>query len=267
MRSRGTLDILSKHPTTGKFQFQPEIHIDQKDWMPALSLRNQRSALVSLPEDENYFPATIWFKWFLLTEAQPLALDRQMLLKPSSTRQRNGFMADGSNLPWLIAKLEGTPAYQDWIDHLQTALPDLVNVRTVEREEDRSRYLKLKYSNGLEIPSWMTSDGTLRLLALTLPAFIDDFKGILLIEEPENGIHPRAIETIFQALSGVTNAQVLVATHSPIILNIAEPKQILCFAKNEDGATDIIRGDEHPALVDWQHEVSLGTLFAGGALG
>jgi predicted ATPase len=105
------------------------------------------------------------------------------------------------------------------------------------------------------------------MLALTLPAYLPDLQGIYLIEEPENGIHPRAIETMFQSLSSVYGAQVLLATHSPIILNIVDPEQVLCFAKTPEGATDIVRGSEHPALADWKKEANLGVLFAAGVLG
>ncbi len=113
----------------------------------------------------------------------------------------------------------------------------------------------------------MASDGTLRLLALTLPAYLQDFRGIYLIEEPENGIHPRAVETMHQSLSSVYDAQILMATHSPVILSVVEPKNVLCFAKTAEGATDIVAGNEHPKLRDWRGEENLGVLFAGGVLG
>jgi predicted ATPase len=113
----------------------------------------------------------------------------------------------------------------------------------------------------------VASDGTLRLLALTLPAYLPDFKGIYLVEEPENGIHPSAVETMFQSLSSVYDAQMLMATHSPVILSIAEPDQVLCFAKTAEGATDIVLGNEHPKLREWRGETDLGTLLASGVLG
>ena len=102
---------------------------------------------------------------------------------------------------------------------------------------------------------------------MTLPAYLPDFQGIYLIEEPENGIHPKAVETVFQSLSSVYDAQILLASHSPVILSIAEPEQVLCFAKTEAGATDIVLGSEHPQLRDWKGETNLGTLFAAGVLG
>lgn len=73
----------------------------------------------------------------------------------------------------------------------------------------------MHYRNGLQAPSWLVSDGTLRFLALTLLAYLPDPAGPYLIEEPENGIHPRNVETVFESLSSVYDAQVLLATHSP----------------------------------------------------
>ncbi|MBC7552848.1 MAG: ATP-binding protein, partial [Taibaiella sp.] len=157
--------------------------------------------------------------------------------------------------------------FESWIKHLRTALPDIETIETVEREDDRHRYLRIKYNNGINVPSWLISDGTLRLLALTLPAYLPDFSGVYLVEEPEIGIHPKAIEAVYQSLSSVYNAQILLATHSTVILSLVKPEQILCFAKTERGVTDIVKGSEHPSLQSWKGEVNLGNLFAGGVLG
>lgn len=188
---------------------------------------------------------------------------------PSPPGSPRVFQPDGSNLPWVIHELEKShrPRLQEWIAHLRTALPDLRDVYTVERPEDRHRYLVLKYTTGLEAPSWVVSDGTLRLMALTLLAYLPNLEGIYLIEEPENGIHPRAVETVLQSLSSIYNAQVLLATHSPVILSLARPEDVLCFARTDEGATDIVLGTEHPRLREWRYETDLGTLFASGVLG
>jgi predicted ATPase len=156
---------------------------------------------------------------------------------------------------------------KDWVCHVREALPDVVRIESREREEDRHRYLVLHLSSGLAIPSWLVSDGTLRLLALTALAYLPEVTGTYLIEEPENGIHPRAVETVYQSLSSVYGAQVLLATHSPVILGMAEPGKILCFARDASGATDIVAGNEHPHLDRWLRTLDLGTLFASGVLG
>lgn len=234
-----------------------------------LKFGSHKSALGNLPEDESLFPVTTWLKSYLTQGVQSFTLNSQLLRKASPPGQTRGFKPDGSNLPWVIHRLQQSAPDRvtDWIAHLQTALPDLEGIRTVEREDDRHRYLMLRYRGGLEVPSWSVSDGTLRLLALTLPAYLTDFEGVYLIEEPENGIHPRAIETMYQSLSSVYGAQILMATHSPIILGMAEVESVLCFTKNAEGATEIVRGDQHPRLREWHRETDLGVLFASGVLG
>lgn len=240
-----------------------------KGWFPSIKLGPKKSALGNLPEDEGKFPVSTWLKAFLSQGVQPLVLNSLLIRKASPPGQGRGFRTDGSNLPWVVGDLQrrDPERIKDWIQHVQTALPDLVGLRIGEREDDKHRYLILQYTGGLEVPSWMASDGTLRLLALTLPAYLPDLNGVFLIEEPENGIHPRAVETVFQSLSSTYGAQVLLATHSPVILSIVEPSQVLCFAKAADGASDVVAGNEHPALKDWRRETNLGVLFAGGVLG
>ena len=219
-------------------------------WAPAFKLGPRKSTLGNLPEDESNFPASTWFKQLLSDGVERIALNSLHIRRASPPGQGSGFKPDGSNLPWVLADLqERSPErLHDWLEHVRTAIPDLQSVRTVVRDDDRHRYLMLVYTGGLEIPSWMASDGTLRLLALTLPAYLDKLKGIYLIEEPENGIHPRAVETMYQSLNSVYDAQILLATHSPVILSVAEPKDVLCFAKNDEGAADIVIGSEHPPL-------------------
>lgn len=257
--------VLNKVPESGNDYFRSET----SDWNNLFRLGPRRSALANLPEDEEKFPVSIWFRRFLLEGVQRLALNSEALRRPSPPGSPRRFQPDGSNLPWVVQDLghRAPDRLQQWVAHVRTALPDLKSIRTVERPEDRHRYLVLDYDTGLEAPSWLVSDGTLRLLALTILAYIPNLEGIYLIEEPENGIHPRAVETVFQSLSSVYGAQVLLATHSPVILGLAQPDQVLCFARTEAGATDVVRGSNHPRLRQWRGEVDLGTLFASGVLG
>jgi predicted ATPase len=253
----------------GNDNYSPE---PAKGYSPSFKQTAKKSALGNLPADVDSFPASTWLKEFLTQGIQQFVLNSQLIRKASPPGQIRSLKPDGSNIPWVVEHITQTAPdmLNEWIRHLQTALPDLRAIRTVERADDKHRYLMLKYSSGLEVPSWLASDGTLRLLALTLPAYLADFRGAYLIEEPENGIHPKAVETVFQSLSSVYDAQVLLATHSPVLLSLIKPRnagQVLCFAKTEDGATDIVSGDKHPGLSAWQGAPNLSVLFAGGVLG
>ena len=91
----------------------------------------------------------------------------------------------GRICPGSVARLrrEEPDRYRGWIKHLRTALPDLADIATFERPEDKHCYMIYEYAGGLKVPSWLVSDGTLRLTALTLPAYLVDLQGIYLIEE------------------------------------------------------------------------------------
>ena len=238
-------------------------------WRAPFSFGHNRLALANLPEDEARFPVAVWFRRLLTRGIQRLELSSEALRRPARPGTSTEFLPDGSNLPWVVERFRsGQPdAFIRWLAHVQTALPDLSDIDTVEREEDRHRYLRLSYRTSLQAPSWTVSDGTLRLLALTLVPYLDIPDRIFLIEEPENGIHPQAVETVFQALSNTGDCQILCATHSPVFLSLAVPKQILCFARTDDGATDIVSGDQHPRLAQWKRDTDLGTIFAAGLLG
>ena len=206
-------------------------------WAPSFKLGPRKSTLANLPEDEENFPVSSWFKQLLCNGVEQIILNSLLIRKASQPGQGRGFRPDGSNLPWVVESLEkANPAkLKEWLAHVRTALPDLESIRTVERADDRHRYLVLVYRGGLEVPSWMASDGTLRLLALTLPAYLEDFRGIYLIEEPENGIHPRAIQTMHQSLSSVYDAQILLATHSPVILSVVAAQGRALFCQDNGG--------------------------------
>jgi predicted ATPase len=242
---------------------------ERSEWKNQFRLGPARSALANLPEDETRFPVATWVKRVLMEGMRRVVLRAEAMRNPSPPGSPPTFLPDGSNLPWVVERLrrEDEKRFDQWVDHVRTAVPDLGTVKTVEREEDRHRYLVVEYESGLQAPSWLVSDGTLRLLALTLLAYLPQPDALYLIEEPENGVHPRAVETVYTSLSSVYDAQVLCASHSPVILGLASPDDLLVFAKDKTGATDVVRGSEHPRLRDWQGDLDLGVLFAAGVLG
>jgi predicted ATPase len=237
--------------------------------MLSIRLSPKRSSLANLPEDETIFPVSSWLRTILCEGVQRIVLNSMAMRQSSPPGKGARFRPDGSNLPWVVHALqyEHVALYRKWLRHVQTALPDLARVRSVETPDTRHRHLRLVYRDGLVVPSWLASDGTLRLLALTIPAYLPDFTGVCLIEEPENGIHPLAMETVFNSLRSVYSGQVLLATHSPAIVGQTRTRDILCFRKDATGATDIVAGDEHPRLKAWQGSLRMDDLYASGVLG
>lgn len=240
---------------------------EKTDWKSIFQLGSKKLALSQLPEDRSRFPVALWAKSVLGVGVQRLELNGRAMRRPTSPLLSGGFLPDGSNLPIVVRRLrsEDPPRFREWVSHVALALPDISDVRVVEREEDKHAYLKVVYKGGLELPAWRVSDGTLRLLGLTLLAFVDEPDAVYLIEEPENGIHPRALEVVYQALANCYESQVLVATHSPVFLSVVPPEKFLVLAK-AGGRTSITAGRDHPLLRDWRRQADLGTLFASGVL-
>ena len=267
---RGLRTILSKS-SQAKDNFNVETSSKSgKGWATSIAFGHRRSALGNLPESPTSFPVATYVKRILGSSIKLLFLDSLRMREASPpARHEAGIARDGSNLPWVIKKLERehSESYREWLSHVQTTLSELEYVGVVEREDDRHAYLRLRYKSGVEVPSWMASDGTLRLLALTVPAYLPGSDEIYILEEPENGIHPLAVDCVFQSLSSVYESQVLLATHSPVVLRMAALEEALCFAKDSEGATDIVPGDLHPRLKDWRGSPNMDVLFTSGVIG
>jgi hypothetical protein len=241
-----------------------------------------RLALSLVPPDLEAFPTANAIKDFLIKGVRYVQLNSRAMRMPCPAIRGSDYELDGSNIARVVGRLmrdagggvadergvrwtDGDNPITRWVEHLRYALPDLAAVGWSRRLADNAEYIVLRYENGLEAPSWLLSDGTLRMLGLTLPAFLPPEPAIYLVEEPENGVHPKALDIILGSLSSIPDAQVMVATHSPLVVQRAGRDALLCFSRDEDGAK-IIPGSQHPALTDWDETPDLATIFAAGVL-
>jgi len=238
--------------------------------IPPLRVPPETLALGTVPADPTLFPAALWFAGLLREGVVFFDPDWATLRRSAPPGGPSRLEESGQNIPWLARDLQinDPERFDSWVDHVRTALPQVVSIRAVEREEDHYAYFSVEYSGGYRVTSSSLSDGTLRILALTLLPYLHEkaLPKLLVTEEPENGIHPRAIETVVHSLSGIYDSQVWVSTHSPIVLANTELSDILAARLNPDGSVVVIPGDQHPRLVEWQGGIDLGSLFAAGVL-
>jgi predicted ATPase len=234
----------------------------------SIRLDPEMLALDNVPADLEQFPATTWFREMLTRGMMHYAIDGSALRRACPPgRPMSSLMPNGANLPWLVMALkrDRPDFFEAWVSHVQTALPNVVNIDAVEREEDHHAYLRVEYEGGYTVTSSGLSDGTLHVLALTILPYLGRVPQLICIEEPENGIHPRAIETVLQSLSSVYDSQVLVTTHSPVVLAHTELAAVMLM-QQQDGAAIAVRGSDHPRLQDWRGSIDLGSLLAAGVL-
>ena len=112
------------------------------------------------------------------------------------------------------------------------------------------------------------SDGTLRFIALATlllqPASLQP--SVILLDEPELGLHPYAI-TVFCSLvkQCSVDKQIVLATQSPLIVDQFEPEDVL-VADRVAGRTEI-RRLEQDRLGEWLQDYSLGELWQKNEFG
>jgi predicted ATPase len=112
------------------------------------------------------------------------------------------------------------------------------------------------------------SDGTLRFICLAtlLMQPLKLLPDTILIDEPELGLHPYAINVLADMLKQVSeHKQIIVSTQSVELLNAFDPNDVV-VAEREAGATSLRRLDSND-LAEWLQDYSLGELWKRNILG
>jgi predicted ATPase len=78
------------------------------------------------------------------------------------------------------------------------------------------------------------SDGSLMILSL-ITEILTTKSPLILIEEPENSLHPKALTELIHFLQARTDKQFLLTTHSPALLNLVKPEQVIVARLDEKG--------------------------------
>lgn len=110
------------------------------------------------------------------------------------------------------------------------------------------------------------SDGTLRFIALTTLLLQPNPPQTIVIDEPELGLHPAAIEKLAALVRVASHkAQVIIATQSSSFVSCFEPKDIVVVERKE-GSTAFVRPDKE-RLTSWLEDYSLGELWEKNLIG
>jgi predicted ATPase len=112
------------------------------------------------------------------------------------------------------------------------------------------------------------SDGTLRFIALaTLFLQPEQYRpSVILVDEPELGLHPYAIEMLAALVRQASaTTQVVLSTQSSLLLDHFQPEDVL-VADRVDGGTQLTRL-ESPDLAKWLEDYSLGQLWEKNEIG
>lgn len=264
-RRRGSMTVFSKH-ATGNDSFNVESRAaGSKAWSVRIALGPRRSTLANLPDTPDSFPVATYIRDLLASHVKSMAFQGTELGRPSAPgASADPLASDGSNLPWVVHRFREQDAegYRAWIANLRNALPRFENLVVSIRESDRHACLAFREAAGIELPSFVVSTGALRLAALTLMPHLPATRGVRLIPYPESGLDAASLKAAYQALSGASHAQVLVATSSRTLVGCATPQEILSCSRDAEGMATVIAGTTHPEFENWQGPGDNVRLFA-----
>jgi predicted ATPase len=178
--------------------------------------------------------------------------------------------SDGENLAAILYKIykQNRKAYQTICDVIRSVAPyfDDFILRPNPLNMDTIRLEWREHDSDYPFIARDLSDGTLRFMALTTLLLQPEPPAIIVIDEPELGLHPFAIEKLAGLLQiASSRAQLIVATQSPQLIAALEPEDII-VADRKDGETTMQRLDA-ANLKDWLEEYTLGELWQKNILG
>ena len=183
-----------------------------------------------------------------------------------------GMRSDGSNAASVVREIQRASP-DDWErirELLETIVPGTVGVRpkkhgnklTLEFSQDWER------SDLVKFEAFNMSDGTLRVLGLLAAIFQRSTPTLLVVEEPEETMHPGALGAILDALRHASRfMQVVVTTHSPDVLDVGwiEDRH-LRIVSWEKGGTRISRVSDAVRATLGEHLMGAGELLRSNAL-
>ena len=194
-------------------------------------------------------------------------------MKRTADLDDNRFLrSDGSNLPAFLYYLrqKHKSAYALIRGAVQQAAPFFrdFQLEPLRLNENKVRLEWLHEGSDAYFDASTLSDGTLRFIALaTLLLQPQDFRPtMILIDEPELGLHPYAVTLLASLMKqAAAHSQIIVSTQSPLLLDHFEPEDVL-VADRMNGATQLTRLASQD-LEEWLEEYSLGQLWEKNELG
>ena len=176
---------------------------------------------------------------------------------------------DGANVAEYLSEIRKLDlnAFEGLLESIRFVLPYAADLQpSLTSELERAFYLMLREEE-FEVPGWLLSTGTLRIVALLACLRHPKPPPLLVIEEIENGLDPRTLHLVVEELratiaSGKT--QVIFTTHSPYLLDLLDLSHIVVVEREE--GQPVFRRPDAKQLADWAKSFSPGRLYTMGRL-
>jgi predicted ATPase len=148
---------------------------------------------------------------------------------------------DGANLPAALRNLSKDAAqFQRLKDSFSIIAPHIANMQATSLRTVKELVEFVESSSGRTIESWQSSDGSLRALAILVVLETAEFGDTIIIEEPEQNLHPWAIRTLMDHVREVItekSIQVILTTHSEHVLQKIHPDEVRIVSRTANDGT------------------------------
>ena len=202
---------------------------------------------------------------------QFLALSPDAIGQPVP-QQRSGrirLAKNGANIAEYLNEIRTLDlgAFDGILESIRYVLPYPEDLQpTLASELERAFFLKLKEEK-FEVPGWLLSTGTLRIVALLACLRHPNPPPLLVVEEVENGLDPRTLHLFVEEIRAAITAgttQVILTTHSPYLLDLLDLSHIV-VVERKDGQPVFQRANAKE-LTEWAKSFSPGQLYTMGNL-
>ena len=195
--------------------------------------------------------------------------DRSPIKKTWDASDWGRLRGDGGNLAAVLHFLEQNDVrrYESICYHVNRVLPVFDRFSLEERHDRVILRWKVKSSNKI-YGAHLASDGSLRLFALVtlLNLPLDLLPRVILLDEPELGLHPAAISLIGGMIRSLASRrQIIVATQSSLLVDVFELDQL--FVLDLDGDATTVQRMKSDDYREWLEEYSTGQLWEKNLLG
>lgn len=197
--------------------------------------------------------------------------DLAPMRRPGSVRDNEYLRSDAGNLGAYLLMLRDRHEriYERIRETVRLAAPFFDDFKFRPRASNGDEMLHLEWTQrGSDYPFLVTqlSDGTLRFIALTTALLQPNPPATILLDEPELGLHPYALNLLAALLKeAAAEIQVIVSTQSASLLDHFEAEDTV-VVEREDGASTFKRLSS-VELEEWRKDYSLGELWEKNIFG
>jgi predicted ATPase len=220
---------LSRSPAQAPAVFMPALN----DFMSAGRYPGDRSALMFTEEVCGLYRA--------LSNLMVFRLDPWGSRTPTAAADGTALHPDGHNLAAVLGRLQSNDSFRLQVEEwLSLLVPGLEHISAEQDDLDGSVQLRFKERHSpVQFTQGLMSDGTLAALSiLTAVLSRAGQPGITVIEEPERGLHPKAIEALADLMRQNANLDhpIFVTTHSESLVRACRADE-LWLVNKMDGKT------------------------------